>query len=217
MKNLRWSRYDTVILFAAIGVILFGALNYGKLPDEVASHFGTNGKADGYMAKSGLLVLTVCLSLLPLALGVFRALDPKSRNYEKFGATYGLIRVAIALVLDAVSVMVICYNLGYEFNMGVVVQLCVGALFVVIGNYMPRLKDNWFIGIRNPWTMSDPSVWRKTHRMGGPLWVAAGLIVMAGAFLPAAWSVGMLIGAVVLCGVVPMLYSYLLWKRGSSR
>jgi len=91
--------------------------------------------------------------------------------------------------------------------------LFIGLLFVVIGNYLARVEPNWFVGIRTPWTLSSDRVWRKTHRTGGWLMVIGGLALATGAFLPRSALLPLLIGTLVVVAVIPVVQSYVLWKR----
>jgi uncharacterized membrane protein len=91
--------------------------------------------------------------------------------------------------------------------------LGVGLLFVFLGNYLTRVEPNWFVGIRTPWTLSSDTVWRKTHRTGGLLMVLGGVVLAISAFLPRPAFLALFVVTIVVVGVIPMVQSYVLWKR----
>ena len=108
--------------------------------------------------------------------------------------------------------------LGYQVAVSRLVPALVGVLFVVIGNVMPRMRPNWWFGVRTPWTLSNDRVWARTHRLAGFSMTAAGLVMIASAFvLPARLGLPVLIAATVAATIGPALYSYLTWKREQHR
>jgi uncharacterized membrane protein len=103
--------------------------------------------------------------------------------------------------------------LGYPVAMQRVVPVGIGVLFVVMGNLLPRARPNWFVGIRTPWTLSSDRVWEKTHRLGGHLFVAAGILIVLAALVMEHWAHVVLITVVLLCTAGVFIYSYVEWKR----
>jgi uncharacterized membrane protein len=89
----------------------------------------------------------------------------------------------------------------------------VGFLFIVLGNYLPRIQPNWFMGVRTPWTMSSDSVWRQTHRTAGWVFVAAGMILLTGVVLPRLVFLPILVLTILIAPLIPIVQSYILWKR----
>jgi len=116
--------------------------------------------------------------------------------------------------LIVVIYMIIGLNgLGYNLPVGVIMPGLIGLLFIVLGNYLGKIKMNWFMGIRTPWTMSSENVWNKTHRFGGKMFILAGLLMIAQIFLPLNFRLPVFIFsiAVILFGTVG--YSYLVYLR----
>jgi len=109
--------------------------------------------------------------------------------------------------------MSVSYGLDENFPAYRILVAAMGLMFIAIGNYMPQVKHNYFLGIRTPWTLASPEVWRKTHRLSGMLWAAAGLLFIAGAFLPTAGAIPVFISALVLATIPPIFYSYFTSKR----
>ncbi|MEO3946797.1 SdpI family protein [Gorillibacterium sp. CAU 1737] len=212
MKKLSWWRWqDTAILLIGLCSIGFAVINYQRLPDQLPIHFNVQGEADRFGDKlSSLGLISAIALLLPFALLATKFFDPKRANYAKFASAYANIRLILALVFNFVLVSTVLYGLGTPIKTTQFALIAVGLLFFVLGNFMPQIKDNYFVGIRTPWTLNDPEVWRKTHRIGGKLWMLAGLIVVLGSFLPPAWKTAVILVAFIPLLIVPTVYSYLI-------
>lgn len=205
----RW--FGFVVAAVAIAVSLWV---YPRLPHTVATHWNLRGEPDGYSSRFWAVAL---MPLLILGLtGLFAVLpkvDPRRANYEKFLDTYWLIANAVIAFLLMAHGLIAANGLGYRVQVDRLMPVGVGVLFAFLGNYLTRVEPNWFLGIRTPWTLSSDTVWRKTHRTGGWLFVIGGLVVAAGAFAPRPVFFPLLIATLVVVTVVPVVQSYLLWKR----
>jgi uncharacterized membrane protein len=158
-----------------------------------------------------MLVLWQLMRLLP-------RIDPREPNYARFGGAYDTIVAATLLLLLATHGITLAVALGYHVAVPRLVPALVGGLFVVIGNVMPRMRSNWWFGVRTPWTLSNDRVWARTHRLAGFSMTAAGLVMIAAALLlPARLGLPVLIAAVVAATIGPVVYSYLTWKREQKR
>jgi immunity protein, SdpI family len=208
MRN-RW--FGLVIAALAVAVSIWA---YPQLAPTIATHWNVRGTADGFSSRA------VAVSIMPLVIlgltGLFNVLpklDPRRANYAKFIDTYWLIANAVILFILIGHGMIVATGLGYPVKVDRFMPIGVGLLFIVLGNYLTRVEPNWFVGIRTPWTLSSDTVWRKTHRTGGWLMVLGGLAVTASAFLPQSAFLPLLIGAVLVMAVIPIVQSYILWKR----
>ena len=150
-------------------------------------------------------------------LSVLPKFDPRRANFPQYEGTWWIIGNVVLVFLALVHVVVIGNGLGWAIPMPMVIGLSVGALFVVLGNYITRVRPNWFLGIRTPWTLSSERAWRETHRVGGTLFVLGGLVLIAVTLItrkPSFW-------ALLLCGIGPgiisVIYSYFAWRRDTSR
>ena len=209
----RW--FGLVIAALAVAVSLWA---YPQLPATVATHWNVRGEADGFSSR------LVAVSIMPLVIlvmtGLFNVLprlDPRRANYSKFIGTYWLIANAVILFILIGHGMIVATGLGYPVKIGRTMPIGVGLLFIVLGNYLTRVEPNWFIGIRTPWTLSSDTVWRKTHRTGGWLMVLGGAAIAACAFFPPAAFLPLFIAAVLLMAVIPIVQSYILWKREQGK
>lgn len=199
-----------VALFAAAA---FSVWAYPRLPERVATHFDIHGNPNGWsspLVAAGLVpVLGVVLVLVFL---VLPRIDPKRANYAKFGPTYWTIANAVMMMLAAIHVCVLGKALGWPLDMTRIVALGLGGLLILLGNLMTRIRPNWFMGIRTPWTLSSDTVWRKTHRFGGIAFVIAGLCVAATALMASSWALYAALGVTGAAGLISVVYSYVLWR-----
>lgn len=207
-----------------LGPVLVGAMAlfslavYAQLPERIPVHWSLSGEVDGWTGKWPGAFMAPGLALgIWLLLQVLPKLDPRRRNYERFQETYWVLVNVIIGFIGLVHVLSLGTALGWPIGVPRVILVLVGMLFVALGNYLPRLRPNWWMGIRTPWTLENDRVWRDTHRLGGKTFVAAGLVMMISAFLPPALALAALVGAMVLGAGVPLVYSYVLWRREQRR
>jgi len=189
--------------------IVIGLLLWNKLPEQVPFHWDINGNVDNWASR------TVSVFVMPAVLLAFHwlcvlvsTIDPKSKNYHS--STIKLVLWICPMISLLLSALVYCYALGYGLRVEVVMPLFMGALFVVIGNLLPKMRQTYTMGIKLPWTLNSEENWNKTHRFAGKLWVAGGVVTMATAFLGIFW---IFIGIIALMVIVPTVYSYLYYRR----
>ena len=189
--------------------IVVGLILWNKLPEQVPTHWDINGAVDGYATK------TQAVFLMPLVLVAFHwicvvgtSLDPKKQNINDKMLT--LVLWIIPVISLLCNSMVYATALGHKISVEVIMPLFMGVLFIIIGNYMPKCKQSYTMGIKLPWTLEDEENWNKTHRMAGFLWVIGGVVIMATAFLGLFWLFFVVLIPMVF---VPTVYSYLLYKK----
>ncbi len=201
-------------LIAVLALTAFVVWAWPHLPARMATHWNADFQADSWSSKAvaaGLfpgLVLVVWLGL-PL----LRRIDPKREQYAQWEPTFWLVLNILVLMLSVIEAAAIGYNLGWPVEMRQVMLWVMGLMFAGLGNYLPRVRPNWWIGIRTPWSLSSDVVWRETHRVGGKALVLGGLAMIAASFAPAAIAGRLGIGALLVALLVPTVYSYVLWRR----
>ena len=189
-------------------------INWAELPDRVPIHFNYKGEADDWGSKNFLagliLFITVGINLLMLAIPV---IDPKDKIVH-MGSKYHQLRFMLAIFMAALSVFIVYSAKTGSLENSNFVNLLVGLLFVSFGNYFQAIKPNYFIGIRTPWTLESETVWRKTHRLSGRLWIIGGILMCLTALLqdPTFRHMSFL-GVVALLVLIPVVYSFLLSHR----
>ena len=196
----------------------FSALMYSRLPDRIPTHWDEVGRINGYTSREwGVWLMPVVLLAIAIIVPRLPAIDPRRDNYEKFRPSYDLVVNAIMTLIAILHVATLGAGAGWPVRMERVTPLLVGALFVVIGNVMPRARPNWLFGIRTPWTLSNDRVWERTHRLGGLLFVIAGLLLVVSALALPASTLPVLIVGVIVAAIVPVIYSYFIWRQETSR
>ena len=187
---------------------------YAHFPAQVASHWDFQGKVNGYSSSAGLAfgIPALLTGMYLLFLGL-PFLDPKKERYAEFGKIYHYIKAAIILVLFGVYVITGLYNLGYPVQVGIAVPWLIGLLFIVLGNFMGKIKPNWFVGIRTPWTLSSENVWTKTHRFGGFMMMLFGVLIIISPLLSKSLGIAVFVLGIVLVTVGSFVYSYILFRQ----
>ncbi|RAV05635.1 SdpI family protein [Paenibacillus sp. YN15] len=211
---MKWNRKDVAMLLIGLIPAIVALLNYSKLPSQMATHFNANNEVDGFMARPVAVVMLLFLGVgVPLLLKVARKVDPKAGNYAKFEGVYEMFRWVMSIFMMTVGLFLVMYNLGYDLNVKLFTSPLIGLLFLILGNVMGKIRFNYTFGIRTPWTLSNEEVWRKTHRMAGPIWMAAGVVMVVGAFVPGSWSLPLTLSTIAVIVVIPTVYSYWLHRQ----
>jgi uncharacterized membrane protein len=182
---------------------------------QVPVHWGLDGQVDAYASKEvGLALFPVMTVLFAALLAVIPRFEPRRANLERSGKAYGAIWIAAVTLLGVIHVLVVAAALGSSVDIGRFVPVGIGGLFIVMGNYLPKVRPNYLMGIRTPWTLASDLSWVRTHRIGGRLFVLEGvaLIVLGLLGVGALPIVVALIGSVLALVVVVSVYSYRVWK-----
>jgi uncharacterized membrane protein len=211
--------YSVAVVIAMLGI---SAWAWGQLPADasIPVHWGIDGQVDGYAPKTiGLLMLPLVAAGVAALLAVIPRFEPRRANLERSGKAYGATWVGVMTLLGLVHLLTVAVALGATIDMPRLILIGVGALFVVIGNYMPKVRPNFLMGIRTPWTLSSDVAWTKTHRLGGRIFVIEGLVMIVLGFIglsPQFLAVA-IIAAIVLQVVAVFAYSYLVWKADPAK
>ncbi|HEX6307590.1 MAG TPA: SdpI family protein [Longimicrobiales bacterium] len=197
-----------------VGMLVFSAVVYPSLPERVATHWNVRGEVDGWSAPWSAAVFAPGIALaLWLLLPLLRRIDPRRRNYDRFEPTFWVLVNAIVLFMGAIHVATLGAALGWPFDITRTMLVLIGLTFVVLGNYMPRLRSNWWLGVRTPWTLESEAVWRGTHRVAGYTFVLGGLLAMAAALLPSPLAFVVAFTGMTAGALIPVVYSYVLFRR----
>ncbi len=209
----RW--FGLVIAVVAVALSLWA---YPRLPPSVVTHWSLNGTPDGYSSRLwALAIIPIMLVIMTVIFNVLPKIDPRHENYVKFLSSYWLIANAVIVFLLVAHGLIIAAGLGFSIKIDRLMPLGIGLLFVFLGNFLTRVEPNWFVGIRTPWTLSSDTVWRRTHRTGGWVFVIGGLVLASTALLPRAAFLPLLIATIVVMPAIPIVQSYVLWKREQSK
>jgi uncharacterized membrane protein len=205
----------TVIVIGAM--VALGAWAWIQLPagSQVPIHWGASGEPDGFADKTiGLFLLPAITAGIGALMWVIPVIEPRRANFEKSGKAYQAIWLGVVALMGAIQVVVVATALGTPLDMTFIVFLSTGLLFIVIGNYLPKVRPNYLMGIRTPWTLTSDLSWDRTHRVGGRLFVLEGVLFIVIGLLrpPPEAMIVVLIGAIVAMLVFVFAYSYRVWK-----
>lgn len=203
--------FPYLILLLSV-VVSFWA--YPLLPDVVVSHWNFNGQADGWSSR-----VFHCLFFPLLLFGVYflfsvmPKFDPQRIRYEEFSKVYLMMRNAILFFLFIIFCSATLFNIGYQINIGAIVSGSVGLLMIILGNYFGKLKKNYFVGIKTPWTLSSENVWNKTHRLSSYLFIVWGFLLALTPWLLPKLALIITFGGVLVLVFGVTLYSYYLYRK----
>lgn len=213
MKVSRSLWVSVAFVAVAVGVAFW---LYPRLPLQTPSHWNLQGQVDGHLPRfwAAAMPALVIASLAALTV-LLPAISPRRFEIGSFAPVFALLMLTTQAFMLVVGLSMLLAGAGYAVPMPRIAMLSVGALLMVLGNYMGKLRKNFFIGIRTPWTLSSDAVWERTHRLGGWLFLAAGLLVVLVVVLGGPrWLPIVLILAAAL---VPALYSLLIYRRQEGK
>ena len=211
-----YKKVISLSLIVTLLPILVGLLLWNRLPEQLPNHWNINGQIDGWMPKAYSVFLLPCLLALgQLVLSFVTFADPKRRNIH---------RKPLLVVLWIIPVLSFFLNsaiylvaLGVRCDVPALILTLIGVLFIFIGNYLPKLRQNYTVGIKLPWTLADEDNWARTHRLDGKLFVACGLLTLVIAAISGligdTASFIIFLVLTVISALVPSIYSYLLFHR----
>lgn len=212
MKNKIKFKKESVIsvIFSILLFALVNLLFYKKMPETLPTHWGFNNKIDGYSSKFTTLITTPLLLIL---LNIFSCFmldnDPKNKDKNNFLITIG--KATIPLVMLITFVISVFYGLGKKINVMVIISIFVGFLLILIGNYLPKTKRNYTVGIKLPWTLNSDENWNKTHRLAGYFFILGGIFFLLTPFIGNEYLIFL---TFMIIGIIPAIYSFYLYKNG---
>ena len=190
--------------------ILAGVILWNQLPEQMPTHWNAAGEVDGWSSKPfavfGLPLILLAVQWLCM-LGT--CADPKKNNHPE--KILHLVLWIIPVLSVVLHVITYAAALGKEVRMEMVMPVLVGLLLAIVGNYLPKCKQNYTIGIKIPWTLNSEENWNRTHRFAGRLWLICGLAIMLSGFFGGFW---VFLPAALLMVIVPCVYSYVLYRKG---
>ena len=190
--------------------IAFGLAVWNKLPETMSTHWGISGEADGFSSRTfavlGLPLILLALNFICIVTSFF---DKKNQGTKAHNMIYYIVP-GISLFTNAMV-----YSTAFEitWNFIAIVPILLGLLFAVMGNLMPKIRQNSTLGIKLIWTLQSEENWNATHRFGGKVMVIAGFLVMLTAFLPMLPMFFTFMAIILIAAFIPMLYSYLYYKK----
>ncbi|MBQ4609561.1 MAG: SdpI family protein [Clostridia bacterium] len=212
-KNISdlWREHKMLLVITSAIILmqtLVGVVLWDRLPDPIATHFNFRNEPGGWSSKAftvfGMPLILLALHWVCLLVGC--SPNHQMKNY------HGKIKYVVLFMIPATAIlmMVLCYGyaLGAPFDIGRIVLVFVGVIFAVTGNYMPKIRRNYTMGIKLPWTMADDENWNKTHRMAAPVWVVCGLLLIVLGLI--GYTTWFALAVICIMVFLPVAYSFLL-------
>jgi uncharacterized membrane protein len=207
----------TLVISALFVLILLAAFVWlsPHMPARVPTHWDAQGQVNGYMSPLGaMLTPMIVIAVLALLTLLLPAISPRGFAITPFGSIFALIMLAVQAFVLVTALAVLLNAAGHPVQMPLISMLGIGALLMVTGNYLGKVRKNFFIGIRTPWTLASDAVWERTHRIGGWLFMLAGAVGIALAL--AGGSLVVLVAIVLAVALVLTVYSYVAYRRLES-
>ncbi|PKV63412.1 SdpI family protein [Pontibacter ramchanderi] len=204
-----------IILWAIVFIPLaYLAWAWPDMPERIPIHFNWKGEADGWAGKTSMVFIVLgTTALLNLVLLAVPHIDPK-RKLDYMGSKYHQLRFIVVSFMSALCLFSIHAALNPGSFSPKALFFLIGGLLVALGNYFQAVKPNYFIGIRTPWTLESEQVWRKTHRLGGILWIVGGLLLMVLALLPnSGIQQVFFVVLITLTVLIPVGYSFVAYRQ----
>lgn len=206
-------RWLTIVLIAILTIAVIWL--YPCLPEQIPTHWNFAGYVDGWMPKPwGALLMPAIMVASWLLMEVLSKISPKGYKLNDFISVVGLLMVIIVAFLFVIGVAQLAFSLGYPVDFTRVITAATGLLLIFTGNYLGKVRKNFFIGIRTPWTLANEEVWNQTHRLAGWTFVIGGIAIVIAAIYAAGGYT--LLPAILFAALVPAGYSLWLYKRLES-
>lgn len=190
--------------------IVYGLVVYNELPEMVPTHWGADGEINGYSSRAfAVFGLPVFLAVVNVICQAGLMTDPKKENQpEKLKAVVAWLIPVISLIVVPVCLLA---AQGIDIDVSFIVPLLVGILFLIIGNYLPKCKRNYTMGIKLPWTLNSDENWNRTHRLAGFVWTVGSIVfIFAALFRKGLFALPVML----LMAVIPVVYSFVLYRKG---
>ncbi len=207
-------KFKKEIPFIAVALLPFVYLAYiwNELPKEVPMHWNASEEIDRWGDKSELFMMLFMLTgITYFVFLIIPYIDPKQK-LQNMGNKLNNLRLILALFMSALAIYIL-YSVQQKTSNPVLIFPLVGLLFAFLGNYFKTIKPNYFIGIRTPWTLENEEVWKKTHLIGGKLWFVGGLLMALTFVLPNKIQIYTFLAIAAVITIVPIVYSYLEFKK----
>lgn len=201
-----------------LGMFVAAAWVWPSAPDSIPVHWGIDGQPNRYGDRfEGLLLMPVLSVFLYLIMLFLPRLDPDRLNYERFAGPYYTIRAAAIGLLALLYTMVLLAVRGVPVDMSRFVGLAVGAMLFVMGNVLGKVRPNWFVGVRTPWTLSSKRAWTRTNRLEGWVFVIGGIALMAAGVIRTSYAMITAFCLLMAGTLGAIVYSYFVWKSDPDR
>lgn len=208
------SKKELPIIGFVLLPFIYLAYLWNSLPEKVPIHWNYKGEIDGWGTKYSLIGV---LFLLPVFTYVLMLLIPKidpKKRIEFMGGKYYQIKFVLVVFMSVLALYIIHSSNSQTLSSPNIVLVLIGLLFMALGNYFKVIKQNYFLGIKTPWTLESEEVWKLTHILAGKLWIIGGLLItILSLILPENVNFYIFITITAIISILPIGYSYLIFKK----
>lgn len=215
MSNMKTNKKTLILTSVVILLpILVGMLLWNKLPDSMAVHFNFDNEADGYREKwFAVIIAPFILLAVHLIMAMIIAADSRKKNISS--KVYRINMWILPSLSLALTAVIYIYNLGIHFNISLFIGIFMGITYIIVGNYLPKTRQNYTIGFKLPWTYANEENWNKTNRLSGVINIVIGILIIINAAIGLFNIFYSLLVAVIIGPLIPLGYSYFLHvKKG---
>lgn len=202
-------------------MLLLSAYAWDRLPQDapIPVHWNAQGQVDRYGSRTeGLLLLPATAAAIALLFAAIPFIEPRSRHLRQSRNAYLALWAAVLALMAAVHLFIVLHALGLPLDPNVAIPIAIGLLFILIGACLAKIRSNFFMGIRTPWTLSSELAWNKTHRLGAKLFLILGLLMLLWPWLPLRqWAAPLILTAALLLLATLVVYSYLVWRNDPDK
>lgn len=211
----KWKRHRALSTLVCMLPIAMYLAVYDKLPAQMGMQWNVEGTVNWYAPKAAaIFIVPVLCALMHLVSTTIRSNDPKRKN------TSAAIQHVMDWIIPIISILAAAYSIVQNMGSNIAIPLLapvvvIGTLLILLGNYLPKSRQNYTIGIRVPWTLGNEDNWNKTHRLAGRLWVAGGIVIVVGSFvMPDTTAIlAVLLSVIALMAAIPIIYSWWLYMK----
>ena len=186
------------------------------LPDTIPAHYGISGEVDRWSSKYESFILPGISLVFGVAMLLGAWISSRSSRKEvEQGSRIFVIAGNVSLAVFNVMTLFFLYTSWAQMEhlegvpeIGLRILFAVIAIMLLIlGAVMPQVKQNAWFGVRTKWTMQSVSVWEKSQRFGGKLFMGAALLCLASLALPFPWVTALFVLSVAAAAVGSWYYS----------
>ncbi|GBD84214.1 immunity protein SdpI [bacterium BMS3Abin02] len=212
--GLLWSLFIVVAMFA-LSLWASARIPAGA---QIPVHFGLNGTPDRYGGRfEGLYLMPLVTMGVAALFAVLPKIEPRRTNLLQSGKAFLAIWVVVLLLLAGVHAATVFTAVGRKVDITAIVLVLFGVMFIVIGNFLPKIKSNFVMGVRTPWTLTSDLSWNKTHRLAGKLFMVLGALMLVGAFVRPSVMLWLVVGGAIGVAVISVPYSYFVWRSDPNK
>ena len=221
-------KFKTIICLLMLLSVVITAIMLQFMPDIAPAHYNAAGEVDRLGSKYESFIFPVATVALG---GFFLLVDkrvPRAKNEKE--------RKTEDVVIYVSGVLTTLYFLGMNiFFMGKgiayghsgtasipgidiaqtnsVCTILIGAVLIILGNYMPKARVNALYGLRTKWSMANDRVWQKCQRFGGFSSVICGaVLILLGVFIRK-WLLLWMLLIVTIWGITSVAMSYVFYRK----